>query len=69
MGPLNKTKDLLSKVLFRTDKPLTPQDVEAARVYIREYWTHLQRFHPKDDESLLGLPKPYLVPSFDENAG
>jgi len=69
MSPLNKTKDLLTKVLFRTDKPLTPEDVVAARAYIREYWNHLQRFHPKDDESLLGLPKPYLVPSYDEATG
>ncbi|TAH33874.1 alpha,alpha-trehalase, partial [Candidatus Saccharibacteria bacterium] len=32
------------------------------------YWKKLERFHPKDDESLLGLPKPYLVPSYDETA-
>lgn len=72
MGPfakITKTKDMFAKVLFRADKPLTPQDVEAARAYIREYWTHLQRFHPKDDESLLGLPKPYLVPSYSAETG
>lgn len=48
---------------------LTPDDVRIARDYIREFWTRLERFHPKDDESLLGLPKPYLVPSFEEGAG
>ncbi len=47
---------------------LQPADVQIARDYIREFWNRLQRFHPADDESLLGLPKPYLVPSFDENA-
>ncbi len=45
-----------------------PEDVQAARDYISGYWANLERFHPKDDESLLGLPKPYLVPSFDETA-
>ncbi len=43
-------------------------DTAAAREYIRNYWVNLERFHPRDDESLLGLPKPYLVPSFEENA-
>lgn len=47
---------------------LRPEDVQIARDYIREFWTRLERYHPKDDESLLGLPKPYLVPSYDEHA-
>ncbi len=48
---------------------LTPTDVQAARDYIRDYWPHLERFHPKDEESLLGLPKPYLAPSYQEGVG
>jgi len=48
---------------------LTPEEVQAARDYIRAFWHQLERFHPKDDESLLGLPKPYLVPSYAEGAG
>lgn len=51
----------------RTDT-LTAPDVQIAREYINEFWSRLERFHPKDDESLLGLPKPYLVPSYDEHA-
>lgn len=47
---------------------LAPPDVQGARDYIHNYWHNLVRFHPKDDESLLGLPKPYLVPSYDETA-
>lgn len=47
---------------------LSAEDVQIARDYIREFWTRLQRYHPNDDESLLGLPKPYLVPSYDEHA-
>lgn len=51
-----------------TDKRLSPDDVSAARQYIAEYWDKLERYHPKDDESLLGVPHPYLVPSYDETA-
>lgn len=45
---------------------LAPKDVDHARKYIANYWYKLERHHPKDDESLLGLPNPYLVPSSDE---
>jgi alpha,alpha-trehalase len=60
-----KTKSLLS---FRPDIELTSADVEQARTYIKDFWPNLERFHPTDDESLVGLPKPYLVPSYDEDA-
>src|ERR1700744_6036171 len=53
----------------RAHGTLNPADVQVARDYIREFWTRLERYHPKDDESLLGLPKPYLVPSYEEGAG
>jgi alpha,alpha-trehalase len=56
------------KLIPRKRGELSPSDVQAARDYIREFWHRLERFHPKDDESLLGLPKPYLVPSYDEHA-
>lgn len=51
---------------FRQDSVLTADDVAAAREYVREYWTKLERYHPKDDESLIGLPHPFLVPSYAE---
>lgn len=54
---------------FRKDADLTPQDVAEARAYIKNYWKHLLRYHPDDDESLIGLPKPYLVPSYAEKTG
>lgn len=63
MLKFDKAKTFLS---FRQDKPLTPDDVKLAREYIAAYWKKLERFHPKDDESLLGVPRPYLVPSYDE---
>ena len=42
---------------------LQPADVQAARNYIAKYWPKLTRYHPKDNDSLIGLPKPYLVPA------
>src|SRR5436305_12414904 len=75
MTKLDKAKKILKKSLpplplsFRPDKELTPEDVKAGRQYIAHYWTKVERFHPKDDESLLGLPKPYLVPSYKEKTG
>ncbi len=52
--------------IFRKKKELTQDDVAKARHYISSYWEKLVRYHPKDDESLLGLPHPYLVPSYEE---
>lgn len=41
-------------------------DVAEARTYIKNYWDHLKRNHPNDEENLIGLPKPFLVPSYAE---
>src|SRR5689334_2557247 len=68
----NMAKQLVTKTLqlpFRADSELTANDVTEARSYIANYWQKVERFHPKDDESLLGLPKPYLVPSYKEKTG
>lgn len=48
------------------DRDLTAEDVAVAREYIRDYWPKLRRTHTKDDESLLGVPHPYLVPASEE---
>lgn len=72
MPPFDKAKKLVSgrfQLSFRPDKELTPGDTADARRYIENYWQKVLRFHPKDDESLLGLPKPYLVPSYSEKVG
>jgi alpha,alpha-trehalase len=45
---------------------LTPESVQSARDYIRLYWPKLIRFNEKDDDTLIGLPYPYLVPAFEE---
>ena len=55
-----------AKSLFKKSGQLSAEDVRPARDYIEKYWVNLERFHPKDDESLLGLPNPYLVPAFEE---
>lgn len=51
---------------FRRDVDLTADDTREARDYIANYWPHLERFHPNDEGSLIGVPKPYLVPSYAE---
>lgn len=61
----NKARSL-AKSFFKRSEELKPEDVAKAREYIAQYWKQLERFHPKDDESLLGLPKPYLVPAYEE---
>jgi alpha,alpha-trehalase len=71
----NKAKNIVSKALspinvsFRPDIDLTPDEVKLAREYVANYWSKVERYHPKDDESLLGLPKPYLVPSYKVKTG
>lgn len=42
------------------------REVADARKYIANYWEKLQRYHPKDDDNLLGLPHPYLVPAYEK---
>jgi alpha,alpha-trehalase len=72
MPRFNSAKAFVANKLpfsYRPDKELTPDDVRLARDYVAAYWSKVERFHPKDDESLLGLPKPYLVPSYREKTG
>lgn len=62
-------KKTTSQILpIRDSQDLTIADVQPARDYIANYWKNLERYHPKDDQSLIGLPKPYLVPSFQEGS-
>jgi len=51
---------------FGKSKDLTAEEVKVARDYIKAYWPKLERYHPKDDGSVLGLPRPYLIPSSEE---
>ncbi len=67
---IDKAKSVTQKVknlsILHRHHDLSAGDVSEARLYISEYWRKLERFHPKDDDSMLGLPKPYLVPAFEE---
>ncbi len=64
---LDKTKNFASKILpGHKIHVLDPQEVQVARRYIDIYWEKLKRYHPKDDETLIGLPNPYLVPAYEE---
>ncbi len=69
MAPRQMVHTANRLLISRHRMELNPADVQPARDYIRAFWHRLERFHPKDDESLLGLPKPYLVPSYEEGAG
>ncbi len=60
-------KDSAKKILrLNMAAELSADDVRAARSYIKAYWKNLERYHPKDDGSIVGLPKPYLVPAYEE---
>ncbi len=48
---------------------LTADDVQKPRQYIADYWKELERYHPNDDKTLVGLPYPYLIPSQDGSYG
>ncbi|HEY5550115.1 MAG TPA: trehalase family glycosidase [Candidatus Saccharimonadales bacterium] len=62
---INLTKKL--PLLPRFNQPvLTAEDVRPAREFIATYWPKLTRYHPQDNDSLIGLPKPYLVPAYEE---
>lgn len=56
------------KVASKIRKPaslLKAHDVAGARDYIKHFWVNLERYHPHDEATLLGLPHPYLVPAYD----
>jgi alpha,alpha-trehalase len=63
---VSKTKKIIHKILGHREHFLDKDDVQDARHYIAEYWSKLERSHPKDDETLIGLPHKYLVPAFEE---
>lgn len=66
---LERAKEIAAKTgLFRFghSKVIRVEDVKPARAYINAYWKKLERSHPKDDESLIGLPNTYLVPASEE---
>ena len=61
----NKKALNVATKMLRPNKALTAEDVAAAREYIGHFWVNLERYHPNDEDTLLGLPNPYLVPAHD----
>lgn len=64
---VRRNKKALS-VAVKIKKPaqqLNHEDVRKARDYIYHFWVNLERYHPNDEDTLLGLPNPYLVPAHD----
>ncbi len=60
---IHKTR-LILNTIRKPIVQLHPTDVTKARVYIAEHWEKLKRDNPKDDDTLIGLPHPYLVPTY-----
>ena len=48
---------------FNSSQNLMIEDVFLARRYIQNYWPKLTYFNPTDQDTLIGLPYPYLIPS------
>jgi len=56
-------------VLKKRPRRLEPTtELGRALRYIDDYWANLERFHPEDDGTIIGLPHPFIVPSFDPKA-
>lgn len=51
--------------LDTAQKALVPAEVVAARQYIADYWPNLMRRQKKDNDSLIGVPHPYLVSAYE----
>lgn len=47
----------------------TPRQTAPAIAYIDDYWKRLERFHPRDEGTLVGVPRPYFVPSEANDSG
>ena len=63
------TKNIASRFIHTTSRKsreIKPEEVAPAREYIKNYWPKLTRYNPNDTDSLIGLPKPYLVPAYEK---
>ena len=64
----SKTALTLVTKIKRPPHALRAQDVHAARNYIKHFWVNLERYHPHDEDSLIGLPNQYLVPAHNPSS-
>lgn len=51
------------------DQYFDRQAVRKALAYIEAYWSTLERYQPVDKGTIIGLPKPYLIPSSANDSG
>lgn len=72
MPIINPANDAVRRVrnfqFFRSSQDLSEADVKQAREYIKRYWEKLVRYNPQDEDTLIGLPKPYIIPSYEEGS-
>lgn len=61
---LGRTRQLLH-LFQKSSNNLKAKDVAKARDFIKNYWKHLVRSNPKQDSTLIALPKPYIVPAYE----
>lgn len=55
----------IAQKIKRPGKQISADDVKQTREYVKHFWVNLERYHPNDEGTLLGLPNPYLVPAHD----
>lgn len=48
---------------------INKKTLNKATDYIDNLWVELERYHPHDEESKIGLPYPYIVPSLHSSSG
>lgn len=53
----------------QTGPQFTPERLRPALEFIEAYWSKLERYRPHDDGTLIGLPRPYFVPSVGNDTG
>jgi alpha,alpha-trehalase len=46
-----------------------PSRLRPALEYVDRYWDRLEKFKPHDDGTLVGMPRPYFVPSANTGTG
>lgn len=62
-----KLQTLINQLFGRkTHKSLKAHDVQGSRQYINQHWKKLERKHPRDNETLISLPNPYIAPAYEK---
>jgi alpha,alpha-trehalase len=65
---MNEVTRLIVGAFAKPSPIISRRDVAEARQYIRDYWSKLIRHNTQDEDTLIGLPRPYLIPSCIEGS-